>query len=404
MTDSFEAWLSVCYYSRMFRTQKYRLYPTEEQAEKLAQFAGAVRFVYNLALEQRRDFCRQYKRATGKTLNYISQGPQLTALRRECEWLRETPADCQHGALQDLDKAFAAFYRGGGYPRFRKAGLNDSFEVKARHVAVRRLNAKWSQTRIPNLGWVKFRDTRPLRGELRSLRVVLDRGQWFACIGVRADHEAPESQLPPVGIDRGVKLALALSDGQAIMAPGQLKALEMQARRAQRMLSRRKRGSARYTRQRRAVARLKAKVARVRQDWQHKATTGISRQFGIVVLEALNTHGMTAAGPNKRGLNRSILNVGWHTIETMLAYKLEEHGGTLLKINPAYTSQTCSACGTIDRGSRESQARFACLHCGHEMNADHNAAINILRQGLAGVDGGGCAPVEARTIHPRLAA
>jgi putative transposase len=113
---------------------------------------------------------------------------------------------------------------------------------------------------------------------------------------------------------------------------------------------------------------------------------------------------MTAAGPNKRGLNRSILNIGWNAIETMLAYKLEERGGTLLKINPAYTSQQCSACGTIDGGSRESQARFACLHCGHEMNADHNAAINILRQGLAGAEGAGCGPVEARTSNLRLVA
>jgi putative transposase len=113
---------------------------------------------------------------------------------------------------------------------------------------------------------------------------------------------------------------------------------------------------------------------------------------------------MTARGQGKRGLNRAILNIGWHRIELMLAYKLEERGGTLIKTNPAYTSQTCSACGAIDRGSRESQSRFACLHCGHEMNADHNAAINILRQGLAVVDGSGCAPDEARTNHLRLAA
>lgn len=388
----------------MFRTQKYRLYPTPEQAEKLTQFSGTVRFLYNLALEQRRDFHRQFKCATGRTLNYATQGRQLTELRREFPWIAETPANCLHGALQDLDKAFAAFFRGGGFPAFRKAGVHDSFEVKGADTETRRLNRKWSQLKVPKIGWVKYRDTRAIRGEIRSTRVVREGGAWFACVGVRSDFVAPENNLPAVGIDRGVTLALALSDGGSFKAPASLQAIDRRARRAQRVLSRRKRGSRRYARQRATVARLKAQAALVRRDWQHKATTAIVRKFGTVVVEDLKTRSMTAAGPRKRGLNRSILSVGWHAIETMLAYKLEERGGTLIKTNPAYTSQTCAECGTVDRESRESQARFACRSCGHTDNADINAARNILRQGLACVDGGGCAPDEARTIHLRLVA
>jgi putative transposase len=388
----------------VFRTQKYRLYPTAEQADLLLKFVQATRCVYNLALEQRRDFRRQYQRATGRSLNYVTQGRQVTELRREFDWLREAPVGALHGALRDLDKAFVAFFRGGGYPAFRKAGINDSFEIKGIDTGTRPLNAKWSQAKLPKIGWVKYRDTRPIDGEIRSTRIVLEGSKWFACIGVRSDHEAPASKLPAVGIDRGVTLALALSDGTAVTAPAELAALDRRCRKAQRALSRRKRGSARYKAQRGTVAAIKSRAARVRRDWQHKTTTGICREFGTVVIEALNTRRMTVRGTGKRGLNRSILNIGWRGIETMLAYKLEQRGGTLVKINPAYTSQTCSACGTIDKASRESQASFACRHCGHDMNADHNAAINILRQGLAGADGSGCAPVEARTIHPRLAA
>lgn len=393
----------------MFRTQKYRLYPTTEQAEKLSEYARVVRFIYNLALEQRRDFWQQYKRSTGSVLNFVTQGRQLTELRAEFDWIRAVPGNCEHSALQDLDKAFAKFFSGGGYPQFRKAGVDESFEVKAPDAAVRPLNAKWSQFRIPKLGWVKFRDTRAINGEIRSTRIVCEGGKWFACIGVKTDYEAPASNLPAVGIDRGVTIAMALSDGQNIAAPAALKTLDGQARRAQRVLSRRKRGSSCYAAQRRTVAAIKSKAARVRRDWQHKATTGITRQFGTVALEDLKTANMTARAHNKsvaqkRGLNRSILNVGWHSLEIMLAYKLDDRGGTLLKINPAFTSQTCSACGTIDRENRESQARFSCKHCGHTMNADHNAAINIKRQGLALVDGRGCAPVEAKTTQPRLAA
>ena len=393
----------------MFRVQKYRLYPTEEQAEKLAEYARVVRFIYNLALEQRRDFWRQYKRATGSTLNYVSQGRELTILRIEHDWIRAVPSNIEQGALRDLDKAFAKFWAGGGYPKFRKAGVNETFEVKALDAAVRPLNRKWSQVRIPKLGWVKYRDTRAIGGEIRSTRIVCEAGKWFACVGARTEYDAPASDLPAIGIDRGVAIAIAASDGSAVTVPETLKNLDATARKLGRSLSRRKRGSTRYRNRRAELAAIKAKAARVRRDWQHKATTAICRDYGTVVIEALKTSNMTKRAheknvAQKRGLNRSILDIGWRSIEDMLAYKLEDRGGTLIKINPAYTSQTCSACGTIDRESRESQARFSCTSCGHTMNADHNAAINILRQGLAGVDGGGYAPVEARTIHPRLAA
>lgn len=102
----------------------------------------------------------------------------------------------------------------------------------------------------------------------------------------------------------------------------------------------------------------------------------------------------------KRGLNRSILNQGWGAFARILAYKLEERGGTLVLVNPAYTSQTCSECGTIDKESRESQAVFKCRHCGHEAHADTNAALNILRRNTAsmGVEGLHLRPDEALTV------
>lgn len=393
----------------MFRTYKYRLYPTADQAEKLAEFSRVVRFVYNLALEQRRDFWRQYKRATGKTLSYATQCLQLTELRRGNDWIEAVPSSLQQCALRDLDKAFSAFFAGGGFPRFRKAALHEGFAIKAGETGIRPLNGKYSKIKIPKMGWVKFRDTRPVSGEIRTVRVVLEGGKWFACIGVRSNHEAPQGNLPSLGIDRGITLALATSEGEVYLAPGHLQNLDRVAREAQRGLSRKKRGSNRYRKQRRVIADQKAKAARIRRDWQHKTTTQICRDYSAVVIEDLKVSRMTRRARDKgvaqkRGLNRSILNIGWHSIEIMLAYKLEERGGTLIKINPAYTSQTCSACGTIDKHSRESQARFACTSCGHTMNADHNAAINILRQGLPVVDERGCASVEARTTQPRLAA
>ena len=172
--------------------------------------------------------------------------------------------------------------------------------------------------------------------------------------------------------------------------PSSLAVLDRKKRKAQSVLARRKRGS-RYARQRRRVAAIQARQGRIRKDWHHRVTGDLGKRFGTVVLEQLDIKSMTAsakgtlANPGrmvrqKAGLNRSILSQGWHIFETLLGYKLEDLGGYLCKVPAHYTSQTCSDCGTVDGKSRENQATFVCRHCGHHMNADHNAAINILRR------------------------
>ena len=146
----------------------------------------------------------------------------------------------------------------------------------------------------------------------------------------------------------------------------------------------------------------------------HVASARISAAFEHVAIEKLQTRSMTrsargnreAPGSNvrqKAGLNRGILNSGWHLFETMLAYKLEDRGGRLTKVAAHHTSTTCSACGHVDGRSRESQARFVCSACGHRANADFNAAINILHRGntaVLGVEGSAAAPCEAPTGPP----
>jgi putative transposase len=138
----------------------------------------------------------------------------------------------------------------------------------------------------------------------------------------------------------------------------------------------------------RRCARLAARRARIRRDWQHKAALDLARRFGMVFVEDLNIQNMTASARGtverpgrqvrqKSGLNRSILDQSWGVFETLLTYKLDERGGMLVKVDPAYTSQTCSDCGAVDARSRESQASFVCVACGFRAHADTNAAINI---------------------------
>lgn len=374
---------------------KFKLAPTAEQEAAFRQFSGVCRLIYNLALEQRETWWRQFRRQTGGNLNYIAQARELTMLRAEFDWIAAVTQTCQQQALRDLDKAFTNFFAGRArYPTPRRKGLNDAFRFQGREVHIKRLNAKWSAVRLPKIGWVKFRDTRPIRGNVQNATVSSDALGWhvsFACTVeiATADHIGPS-----VGIDRGITNTLALSTGEMLSIPASLKALESRHRAAQRVLARRKRGSKRRLKQQRRCAKLSAKRARIRKHWHHTVTTGFANRFGTVVLEDLKISNMTASaqgtvddpGRNvkqKAGLNRAILNQGWFQFETLLAYKLDERGGHLCKVPAHYTSQTCSACGCIDKRSRESQARFVCHHCGHEIHADTNAAIEILRRNTA---------------------
>lgn len=361
----------------------------------MAQTAGAVRFVYNLALEQRATFHRQAK-AAGIRLNYVSQGREITQLRRECDWLASVAYRPLTNALRDLDKAFTAFFRGGGFPKFRNARDNVSFRHSGHEVNIGEPFGRWVTVSVPKVGPVRMRLTRQWIGRVVSVTFRRDALGWHASLGCEAEHETPPSSLPAVGIDRGVANTLALSTGEMLSIPA-MTALVRRKKRAQRILARRVRDSNRHRKQRLRLTRIAAKIARCRADWRHKATTGIANRFGLVAIEDLNTVGMTRAGSGKRGLNRAILEQGWRGIETALAYKLEERGGTLVKINPAYTSQECSSCGAIDKRSRESQAGFACRHCGFTGHADVNAAMNILRRSTPSVEGRGYSPVEART-------
>jgi len=370
----------------LFRSFRYRLAPTPEQEKTFEQFAGVCRLVYNLAWEQRRDFWRKFRTQTGKHISYFSQARELTALRAEFDWIAAVPNACQQQALRDLDKAYQSFFAGrSAYPKPRRRGVSDTFRFMGREVETKQLNKKWSAVRLPKIGWVKFRRTRSILGAIKNVTILRDAMGWNASFACAIDHEMREPLPLIVGIDRGVANTLTLSTGEHLSLPASLNALDRRKRKAQRALARKKRGSNRRTKALQRVSKLSAKIARVRKDWHHKAALDLSRRFGAVIMEDLKITNMTASGRGKRGLNRSILNQGWNVFENILAYKLEERGGTLVKVDPAYTSQTCSDCGVIDKESRESQASFRCRHCGFAAHADHNAAINILRRNTSGL-------------------
>jgi putative transposase len=371
------------------KANTYRLYSTPEQERQMAQIAGSCRFVYNLALEQRRHWWRP-----GRRFNFASQCRELTLLRNEVEWLKAAPVHTLQQALKDLDRAYTNWWSGrADAPTPRKKGFNDSFRFPDPvSLKIERTGTSSGRMKLPKLGWVRLRGWYEIPGDICNITVSRRGGQWVAAVQWQREIEPPiESTLPAVGIDVGVVVFAALSDGTSIAPVNHGKLALRSLRRAQRSLARKKRGSANRRKAIRRVAKVQQRVANARKDFLHKHSTAIAKSHGTVVVEALKVRNMSASakgtveqpGRNvrqKAGLNRSILDQGWGAFRSMLRYKLADRGGQIIEVSAAYTSQACSDCGVIDAQSRQDQARFVCVDCGYAANADTNAAINILRR------------------------
>lgn len=374
------------------RAIKIRLYPTGDQKDKMDRIAGVCRFVYNLALEQRIGWHSQFKRATGTSINYYSQSREVAELRKCSDWIAEAPAAALQQAMRDLESAYEKFFRGiNGFPSFRRKGSNDSFRFPdPKRIKIKTDGKSKGMIRLPKIGWVKSRGWRALPGSMCNVTVSCRSGQWFASIQFKREAgNISCSPLPSVGIDLGVSIFAALSNGEIIAPVNHGKKSMLALKRAQRGRSRKINGSANSRKASRRVAKIHMRIASARKDFLHKTSTTIAKSHGVVVMEALRICNMTSSargtignhGHNvrqKAGLNRAILDQGWGAFRVMLAYKLSERGGQLIEVSPAYTSQKCAKCGHTCPENRRTQSIFCCVSCGYSNNADINAAVNIL--------------------------
>jgi transposase len=367
---------------------RYRLLPTPAQQAVLRDHCGQARYVWNLAVEQHSHWRPGRKGAPG----YLEQCRQLTQARAEHPWLAASSQTVQQQALRDFAQAMTAFFDPGnpaGRPSWRKAGRDEGFRIvgrRGRQWDVRRVSRHVGQVWVPKAGWVRFRWSRAVPAGAKSYRVTMDRaGRWHVAFAAVPDPVPAPGNGQVVGIDRGVAVSAALSTGELLSVPGLTARERKRLRRLERKLSRARRGSERRGWVRHAIAGMRARESDRRKDWAEKASTDLARRFDLIRVENLQITNMTRSakgtpenpGRNvrqKAGLNREILRSGWG----LLVRRLEEKApGRVEKIKPHYTSQRCSACGQVDRDSRESQAVFRCTACGFAGHADVNAAINI---------------------------
>jgi len=373
----------------MQRLQAYRfeLKPNGESQRLMRRFAGSCRFVFNKALAMQQE---RYKAGENK-LGYACLCKSLTEWKTQkgTFWLSETPSQALQQSLKNLERAYTNFFeKRADFPRFKKKGQSDSF----RYPQGVKLDQGNSRVFLPKLGWIRYRNSRDVLGEVKNATVSQSCGKWFVSIQTEREAEQPLPHGEAVGIDMGIARFATLSDGSFIEPLNSFKTHQQRLARYQRRLSRKVKFSNNWKKAKARVQRIHARIANTRNDFLHKASCQISQNHAMIAIEDLQVRNMSKSAKGnseqhgkqvkqKSGLNRSILDQGWGGFRRQLTYKAEWNGGFVVAVPPQYTSQTCPCCGHVSKDNRQTQAKFACVECGYEANADLVGAINILARG-----------------------
>ncbi len=360
------------------RAYQYRIYPTDEQKKTLARTFGCVRFVSNWALRLRTD--AYYERQ--ERLYYSDTSARLTALKGQPEysWLNEVAAVPLQQALRHLDKAFKNFFEGrADYPKFHSR----HGEQSATYVGTA---FKWDGTTLTlarmdtalNIVW-----SRPLPKGCKPTTVTITKdkaSRYFLSILVEEDIKHLPRVKKQVGLDLGLKSMVITSDGEHVGNPRYRRSDEKKLAKAQRRLSKKKKGSKNRAKARLKVAKAHAKIADRRRDYQQKLSTRIIRENQTICIESLQVKNMV----KNHSLASSISDVGWSEFTRQLEYKAEWYGRTLIKIDKWYpSSKRCHCCGHVLDSLSLDERFWMCPECKAFHDRDINAAKNVLAAGLA---------------------
>jgi len=367
---------------------KYRLYPTQPQHKDLERTLALCRQLYNAALQERRE---AYQKA-GKTVGFYEQKRWLPEIRTELPEYKGIHSQVLQNVIERVDKAFQGFFRRvragqkAGYPRFKGRERYDSFTFPQAGQTGVKLQEGGKRVLIYGIGSVKVKLHRPLEGRLKTATVKREGEHWYLVFTCEVEPRPLPSSDQAIGIDLGTNPHfLVTSEGEMVEAPRYYQKTQAKLARAQHSLSRRKRGSSRRKQAQRQVAKLHRKIANQRKDFHHKIARRLVNEYGTIVHEDLNILGL-ARGRMAKG----VLDAGWGRFLQILAYKAEEAGRRVIKVDPKYTSQDCPVCGHRERKPlwvRE----FRCSGCGGHFHRDVAAAINILAKARTEPSGMGTA-------------
>ncbi len=359
----------------MLIAHKIALDPNNVQATYFARASGTARFAFNWALAE---WQRQYEACKSDA---SLPKPSQMALRRQLNsikaehfpWMMEVTKNAPQMAIIQLGAAFKNFFAGRAkYPKFRKKGVHDRFSLTNDQFSV-----DGSRIRIPNLGWVRMRETLRFTGKIMSATVSRVADRWFVSITVDTQHDLslPKAENQgAVGVDLGVSALATLSTGEIIAGPKAHKVLLCRLQRLSRSLSRKVKGSENRKKAKLKLARLHARIGNIRSNALHQLTSDLARRFHTVGIEDLNVRGMV----KNRQLSRSVSDMGFFEFRRQLEYKAALRGGMIVVADRWYSSsKTCSVCGYKLETLQLSARKWTCPDCGADHHRDVNAAMNL---------------------------
>src|SRR3990167_991451 len=292
---------------------KYELQPDGEQERDMRKFSGSCRFVFNKALA----FQKENHEAGHKFIGYVAMAKQLTTWRNSAEtpWLGQAPCHSLQHALKDLEKAYKNFFaKRAAFPRFKKKGDRSSF----RYPDPQQIKLDQANNRIflPKLGWLRYRKSREIVGDLRNVTVSNNGKKWFISIQTQREVEKPKSTATTaIGIDVGIARFATMNDGQHIAPLNSFKKHQRRLAKYQRQMSRKVKFSNNWKKAKIKVQKIHTDIANARKDFLHKITTTISKNHALVCVEDLQVSTMSKSAEGtgeqpgkmvrqKAGLNR----------------------------------------------------------------------------------------------------
>jgi len=360
----------------VFLSHRIELDVTHKQREYFVQACGTARLVWNLALAE---WNRQYAAGEKPDGSSLSKEFNQTKYQR-FPWLKNIHRDAHSRPFTNLQKAFVAFFKGvAKRPTFKKKGKSrDSF-----YVANDKLRMDGNSVILTKIGRVRATESLRLDGKIMGAVVSRTADRWFISIQVDVgDYARPRTGDAVAGVDLGVKVAATLSTGEQLQGPKPLKMVLKRLARMNRELSRRKTGSKNRHKTKMKLAKLHARVSRIRKDWLNKLTTRLCRENQAVAIESLHVAGMV----KNRRLARAISDIGFGEFSRQMHYKSQIYGCQLIVADRWFpSSKTCSCCGSIKADLSLKDRVYQCDACGLRIDRDVNAAMNLRTLGLRGI-------------------
>jgi putative transposase len=371
------------------RAYVYRFYPSKKkQEEALNRTLRLCCNLYNAALEE-----RIWAHRSGVNLRYTTQANELPVLKESLPEYREIHSQVLQDVLRRLDRAFEAFFRRvkqkkgkAGFPRFKPKQRYRSFTYPQSGFEL----LPDGHIQLSRIGALRVFMHRKPAGKVKTLTLKRDRvGDWFVILVAELPDPAPRAQVVnPVGVDLGLEKLATLSTGECVEPPKYLRKAEKRLARAQRTLSRRRKGSGNRAKARLRVAKIHRKIERQRDDFVHKVSHTLAKRFDLIAFEDLNVEGMV----RNNHFSKSMSDASWTKLVRYTSYKALSAGGRVVLVDPRGTSQVCFRCGVVV--SKPLSARVhKCSNCGFRVDRDLNASLNILRKAVP-AGGGEFTPVE----------